>query len=351
MNIQTEQARADQAQTALRERFWNPDIRMYNIETPCPDGACNTSFHYWWMAHAADVLVDGLIRTGDSYYKETLSELYEGLLARNGGAWPHNWYDDMQWMAIAWLRAYEATSEEKYKQAAIVLWEDIKTGWNDHMGGGIAWKKDQLDYKNTPANAPAIILAARLHRAFGNAEDLDWAVRLFEWQKQTLVDPDTGFVWDGINRAGDGAFDKDWEFTYCQGVYIGAAHELYKETGDPAYLREAERTADIAIRRLTDPATNVLPDEGQGDGGLFKGIFVRYATQLAIAEPMRKDRLAEVLLRNAHALWTNGRDEVRTLFGPNWNEKPGEKVELSTQICGVMMLEMASKLAGEDIRI
>ncbi|MCM3000332.1 hypothetical protein M3647_22905 [Paenibacillus cellulositrophicus] len=58
--------RADAAQEALRRHYWNPDIAMFNIETPCPNGECNTIFHYWWMAHAADVLVDGLLRTGEA---------------------------------------------------------------------------------------------------------------------------------------------------------------------------------------------------------------------------------------------------------------------------------------------
>ena len=61
--------------------------------------------------------------------------------------------------------------------------------------------------------------------------DLEWARRIFEWQRQTLVDPETGLVWDGINRQGDGRIDKDWKFTYCQGVYIGAAVELTARRG------------------------------------------------------------------------------------------------------------------------
>ncbi|WP_199731788.1 glycoside hydrolase family 76 protein [Cohnella endophytica] len=344
MNLQTGHFRADRAQSALREHFWNREIGMYDIETPCPDGACNTIFHYWWMAHAVEALVDGLVRTGESHYRFTLAELFDGLLKRNGGAWPNALYDDMEWMAIAWLRAYEATKEEKYKQAALVLWEDIKTGWNDHMGGGIAWQKSQLDYKNTPANAPAVILATRLHRIVGKAEDLDWAVRIYDWQKRTLVDPDSGFVWDGINRTGDGTIDKDWEFTYCQGVFIGAAHELYSATGDESYLLDAERTANAAILRLTDKDTALLPGEGNGDGGLFKGILVRYAANLATDFPSRFPTVADVLVRNALILWDQGRDEERTLFGPVWNRAPSDKVELGTQICGVTLFEMAAKL-------
>ncbi|MFC4596666.1 glycoside hydrolase family 76 protein [Cohnella hongkongensis] len=350
MTYQTEAwaARADLAQQALAERYWNAGIGMFDIETPCPNGECNTIFHYWWMAHAVETLTDGLERTGDSRYAERLDALYEGLLRRNGGVWPNALYDDMEWMAIAWLRAYGATGTEKYKEAALLLWDDIKTGWNGHMGGGIAWQKSQLDYKNTPANAPAAILAARLHARFGDEADLGWAVKIYEWLKNNLVDPESGFVWDGINREGDGAIDKAWEFTYCQGVFIGAALELYRATGDKGYLRDARRTAAAAVARLADPETGALPNEGNGDGGLFKGIFVRYLAQLALADPSRSGEPAKLIAGNADLLWSRGRDPQRTLFGPNWSEPPGGTVELGTQLSGIILLEAAARLEAAE---
>lgn len=334
--------RADDAQAALDYYFWNDGIQMFNIETPCPNGECNTIFHYWWMAHAVDALTDGYLRTGDSGYASRLEQLYDGLLRRNGGAFPNELYDDMEWMALAWLRAYEATGVKQYREAALILWEDIKTGWNDHMGGGIAWQKSQLDYKNTPANAPAVILAARLYRAFGEQKNVEWALRIYEWQKTHLVDPDSGFVWDGMNRTGDGSIDKDWKFTYCQGVYIGAGVELYRITGEEAYLQDAIRTAEAARAQLVDD-TGVLPDEGDGDGGLFKGILVRYLAELAKEAPAQS--AAEgLLLGNASALWNKGRDANRQLFHTDWSSQPAERVTLSTQLSAVMLLERAAEL-------
>lgn len=343
-------ARADLAQNALHEKFWNPGIGLYDIETPCPEGACNTIFHYWWMAHAVEVLADGLERTGDPRYSATLSDLYTGLLKRNGGAWPNELYDDMEWMAIAWLRVYESTNDKRYKEAALVLWEDIKTGWNDHMGGGIAWQKCQLDYKNTPANAPAVILAARLYKRFGNEDDLSWAMKIYDWQKRALVDPESGFVWDGMNRLGDGNIDKDWAFTYCQGVFIGAAQELYRVTGDESFLRDADRTARASIEKLADPATKLLPEEGKGDGGLFKGIFVRYAANLAMDASPYSRELTDVLLSNAETLWNEGRDQERNVFGPVWSRPPEAITELGTQLSGIILLEMATKLEVLSLR-
>ncbi|GAE05978.1 glycoside hydrolase family 76 protein [Paenibacillus sp. JCM 10914] len=335
--------RADEAQRALEQHFWNDSIRMYNIETPCPDGACNTIFHYWWMAHAADVLVDGYLRTKDPVYAERLEQLYEGVLRRNEGEWPNELYDDMEWMALAWLRAYEATGQDKYKQAVLTLWEDIQHGWNDIQGGGIAWHKEQLGYKNTPANAPAVILAARLYRAFGNPADLEWAQRIYTWQKHSLVDPSTGFVWDGMNRIGDGAIDKDWKFTYCQGVFIGAAAEMHRTTGDSVYLADSLRTFQAMHAELADAVDGLLPDEGSGDAGLFKGILTRYVAEAIKLWPERADATGW-LERNAGMLWEQGKAVDGALFGTDWRQQPGSITQLSSQLSGVMLLECAAML-------
>jgi predicted alpha-1,6-mannanase (GH76 family) len=337
--------RAEEAQRTLDENFWNDSIRMYDIRTPCPDGSCNTIFHYWWMAHAVEALTDGWERTSNPIYAGRLRQLHQGILSRNGGVWPNSLYDDMEWMAIAWLRAYRLTGEEAYKQTALVLWDDIKPGWNGHMGGGIAWQKTQLDYKNTPANAPAAILAARLYAAFGQLEDLDWAKKIYDWQKRTLVDPVTGFVWDGINRLGDGVIDKDWKYTYCQGVLIGAAAELYLATGEREYLADAQRAWNAAMEELTLPGSRLFPPEGNGDGGLFKGILARYAGVLA--RVTGDGSIQEVLLSNAGILWDTGRSPAEALFGENWDEPPGGQVELSTQLSGVILLEAAAALVQD----
>lgn len=336
--------RAEEAQEALDRFFWNESIGMYNIETPCPDGACNTIFHYWWMAHAVDVLADGLLRTGNSHYGDRLAALHEGLLRRNGGVWPNELYDDMEWMALAWLRAYQATGELRYKETALLLWRDIRTGWNSHMGGGIAWQKTQLDYKNTPANAPAVILAARLYQAFGDPQDLEWALNIFNWQKSHLVDPETGFVWDGMNREGNGAIDKEWKYTYNQGVYIGAAIELYRIHGQEVYLEDARQTLAAAVKELADPQTGVLPDEGNGDGGLFKGILVRYAAELPKVDS-GSGAAVSVLHRNAELLWEKGRTVDGALFGTDWSRPPEGIVQLSSQLSGIKLLERMAELA------
>ncbi|MDO3411772.1 glycoside hydrolase family 76 protein [Saccharibacillus sp. CPCC 101409] len=340
---ETPAEKADYVQEALHRNYRNAETGILNQWFPREYKAENENFYYWWQAHVIDVLVDGLERTGDETYAAQLEELTRSLRAYNGGTFLHNYYDDMEWTALALLRAYDATGREEYRQAALELWTDIQTAWNDHCGGGMAWKKDQPDYKNTPANAPAAILAARLYRAFGDERDLEWAKLIYEWNRANLVDPRSGFVWDGMNRLGDGQIDYDWKFTYCQGVFLGAGVELYRCTGESHYLHEAKRTAAACIDQLCHPQTLLLPDEGIDDTGLFKGILVRYLL-LLLEEAPEESRVRDVLLRNAEILWERGLDRDTGLCAPGWDRQPEPPVQLSVQLSGVMLLEAAAKL-------
>ncbi|MCJ8008664.1 glycoside hydrolase family 76 protein [Lederbergia wuyishanensis] len=344
--------KAELAQTSLFEYYWNEETSMFNNAYECNN--CNGQFHYWWLAHALDTLIDAYERTNNEVYLDRSKALYESILKRNNGAITNHFYDDMLWMSLALFRLYEHTNDPKYENAVFTLWDDIKTGWSDQFGGGIAWNKSQLDYKNTPSNAPAVILASRLYQKYRNPDDLDWAIKIYDWQKSTLVDPETGFVWDGINRTGDGKIDKNWEFTYNQGVYIGAGVELYRATENNEYLAAAIQTAETGIKRLVgNNTTNILKDEGGGDGGLFKGILVRYLGGLVKADPNQKD-IAQFLINNAKSAWNNKLADDKILFGSSWERTPSLNLDLSINLSGMMLMEQAAimeKLLAEPVSI
>ncbi|MEK8207658.1 glycoside hydrolase family 76 protein [Paenibacillus sp. FSL R5-0636] len=340
------QEKSEWFQQCLLRNYYNAETGIMNQWYPREYNVAGENFYYWWQAHVIDILVDGYERSGDPVYSLRIKELSQSLQAYNGGTFRHNYYDDMEWTALALLRAYRVTGHEAYLSAVLDLWEDIKTAWNEQLGGGLAWKKDQLDYKNTPANAPAVILAARLYELFHKQEDLEWALRIYEWNKTYLVDSATGFVWDGMNRRGDGQIDYDWEFTYCQGVFLGAGLELYKNTGNVHYLEDANRTANTCIDRLCDPVNLILPDEGIDDTGLFKGILIRYLVQLCKESP-ENIRIREVVLANAMQLWEKGLDKQLGLCSSSWEVKPELPVQLSIQLSGLMLLEGAAALANE----
>jgi predicted alpha-1,6-mannanase (GH76 family) len=287
------------------------------------------------------VLVDAYTRTADAKYKSRMTALVNGIKDTNGGTYLNDYYDDMEWLALSSLRAYHATDDAAFLDLTKLLWSDIKTGLNTNQGGGIAWRKTQLDYKNTPANAPAIILACRLYAMEQSGADLQLAKDVYAWLKNTLVDPATGLAWDGINRTENGQIDK-WMFTYNQGVWIGAGLELYKVTNEQSYLNDAIKAADYVVNDVQFFPNGVMKAEGDGDGGLFKGILVRYLTLLSkdINVPKTKrDIYSGVINFNAKTLFDKGIKRPAMLIGPNWTQRPGSSTDLSAQLSGLMLIE------------
>jgi predicted alpha-1,6-mannanase (GH76 family) len=325
---------ATRSSETLQARYWNPVSCLFKNGYP---EARDERFHYWWQAHAMDTLIDAFERCGEPIYLLRAEQLLQGIFKRNGGKMTNDFYDDMQWLALALLRLYDVTKKANYLEHVQTLWQDIQTGWNEHCGGGIAWRKPQLDYKNTPANGPAVILAARLYQRLQNECDLETAQKIYDWLQAYLLDPDTGFVWDGMNRQGDFKIDKDWKFTYCQGVVVGAGLELYRATKDKSYLQQAQRTARAGLEVLCDE-DGILPDEGGGDGGLFKGILVRYLTLLQLEQP--DSVVFKVLQTNGEALVAL----QSPLAGTSWRVKANDPVELSSALSGVMLSEALAKI-------
>lgn len=317
------------------------------------NNAGNSSFNYWPNAHVLDVLVDGYLRTGNENYKTKMKALVQGIKVKNGNTYNNVFNDDMLWLANSCLRAYAATNDQEYKDVAVFLWERIKLSWSDVFGGGITWKQDSPKQKNAVSNGPAIILAMRLYQLDKKTEDLEWAKKIYTWQKNNLVDPVTGAVWDNISEVnGVIVTNKDWVFTYNMGTWIGSGIRLYKATNDQTYLDDAlkcGRTVLISPKLLSE---GLLRDEGQGDGGLFKGVLVRYFTEL-IEEPTinstDKEKFAAFLKYNAQTFYKKGILRPSMLSGNNWKvaPAPGVSVDLTTQLSGVMLIEAVAKLDKE----
>lgn len=337
-------ASADSSTTSLITNFWNPGLNYFNYTVSAAD------FHYWPQAHALDVLIDAYERSKNDSYKAYFDKWFTGVKARNGGTFFNKFYDDMEWNALSLLRAYNATNDEKYKTAAIALWQDIKTGWNDKGGGGIAWNKDELNNKNACSNGPACILAARLYQQFKNEADKEWALKIYDWEKDVLFNPSDGAIYDNLN-ASTGVIS-NYISTYNQGTFIGSAVELYKITGEKMYLNDAVKAANYTINKLT--ANRILNTEGNEDLALFKGIFIRYFVQLIQTpglDSATKQRFVLFLKYNANELWYNGTNKQFVVFKSDWNTAPYflSETELNAQLSGCMLVEAAALLknAGE----
>lgn len=305
-------AAADSSSVTLIDRFWNTEENYFNYGN---DGSIK-DFHCWPQAHAMDVMIDAYNRTGDSKYSDLFDKWYVGIKAKNGGSYWNNFYDDMEWIALTMIRLYEVTDENKYLETSQEMWNEIKTGWNDYAGGGIAWTHDRLWSKNACSNGPAALIAARLYRINGNQEDLDWAVNIYKWERENLFNPATGAIYDNVN--GETGELSTLSLSYNQGTFLGAAYELYKITGEESYLKDARKAANFGISNssMIDTGNNLLRDEGDGDGGLFKGIFMRYYVQLIMEpnlDPIYKKKFITFFNNNAEILWRKGINKLDLL--------------------------------------
>lgn len=329
---------ADAAQTALVDQFYSKTQNYYFQNNEGGSG-----FNYWWNAHALDVYVDGYNRTKNPAYLVKMKDLLRGCYVKNGNTFKNTFYDDMEWWALACLRAYDATGDVEYKSAADQLWDWIKVGWSTVKNGGIAWASGSPDSKNACSNAPASIIASRMYQLSTDPDDLVWAKKIYDWMKTYVVEPSRGLVYDAYGNPAESAM-----YTYNQGTYVGAGLELYLITQEQRYLKDAVRNVNYVINDRTkfSPA-GILKGENTGDGGLFKGIFVRYMGQLIMRGGLdagTKDLYVKYLKANGQSLYKATRSP-ENVFGPDWVTKPSVKTsDCSVQLSGLMLLETLDEL-------
>lgn len=335
---------AETLQNTMHNAFISSNGQYY-IQT---SSNTNTGFNYWWNANGIDALSDGYQRTRSNTYKTRMKNLLYGIKATNGNTYINYFYDDMEWMAISCLRAYQLTSDTAYLNAVNILYTDIQTGIHPERGGAIQWNKGTPNGFNACANAPAIIFFARLYQQTGNAATLTQAQNAYTWMKSVLVNPTTGEVYDGYD-AGTNTVNTNpgWIFSYNVGTWIGAALELYQVTGNATYLNDAILTANYAVNNKLAGGVFYTNETGGGDGGLFKGIFLRYFTLLAREGALSATTRAtyvNAIKTSAQALNGRGINPANLLTNPNWTTQPGSTTDYSTQLSAVMLLEAAATL-------
>ena len=273
----------------------------------------------WWNAANCLEAIEKVVELNNgTEYLDVIRHTFDRNFNEN---FLNEYYDDEGWWALAWIRAFDLTGEQRYLDMAKVIFADMVTGWDDHCGGGIWWKKDRK-YKNAIANELFFLTAIRLHQRTpgdrGPGSYLDWAQRDWAWFKQSGMINAKNLVNDGLNERCENNRRTTW--TYNQGVIIGGLVELYRTTGDTNLLAQAVAIGDAATTTLI--GTNGIlqePNEVRGlrgaDGPQFKGIFIRHLEELY--ETTGFARYREFLERNAASVWQNNRDEAGR-FGGRW---------------------------------
>ena len=322
-------ADADAAFAALNRAYWDPDFKFFRKEEHGPEKA-----DFWFEAQIWDTVMDQYDRTGSADVKRQINDVYDGFV-KVYPDWTTNIYnDDIMWWAIACARAYKITGDDRYLKKAKASFDYVYDNYRDDtLGGGLYWINRRTS-KNSCLNSPAVIAAVRLSVLLKDASYLEKAKSLYAWQKKTLTDG-TGKVFDSI-RLGRSSAPRVGRFslTYNQGTFIGAAALLYQQTKDKTYLDDAIKTAEWTKANLCVTDRHILRDEGQGDGGAFKGIFVRYM-KLLITECGRSEFLPW-MQANADAAWGNRRPD--NIMGNDWTVPTPSKIQSQTAASAVAVV-------------
>lgn len=386
--------RADLAESAINERhatrLWGiPRTNLAVVSwPPTTKERLFVHWHYWWQAHYLDCQVDAALRRATRARRTRIRDTITGIRIRNlSKLTKNNYYDDKAWLALAMDRAGHLDKVSPTKALA-PLEENIVAGI-DSLTGVLPWRTGETFY-NVPSNGPAAIMMARTGR-------LAEARTVTDWMFDHLLNDD-GLMMDGLRMRMHGPEIVENLHPYCQGVALGACLEIalalreqagFDHTDEIVDVHDAER-ADEAMIYLTrirglvqavavhmaTPAGVIDWDTGDGDGGLFKGILVRYLADVAVRLPADspanravKKIAARLVTASAHSVW-NRRLEVDGLpvFATDWTadarlphnyglapstlpEAIGviriDERDLSVQLSGWMLLEAAARVAGD----
>ena len=385
--------RADLAESAINERH---SARVWGLPrtnlgfVAWPSNAKEKLFihwHYWWQAHYLDCLVDAARRRTRKARRDRIRDTIRGISVRNVGKLTSNrYYDDKAWLALALGRAGKVRKVRTPKSLPS-LEQNIVDGI-DSLTGVLPWRSGETFY-NVPSNGPAAIMMARTDR-------LDEAMKITDWIFDNLIDDD-GLVMDGLRMRMHGPELVRSIHPYCQGVAIGACLEIALKLRERAGLTttvvdhwsDADKAEDslkyfahihavvqAVSRKMTNFHGVIDWDTGDGDGGLFKGILVRYLADVAIRLPddsptnrETKKIAARLVLESAESVW-NHRLEVDGLpvFATDWTTDARlpqnfglsssslsdlvsvvrvDERDLSVQLSGWMLMEAAAKVAEE----
>ncbi len=139
--------------------------------------------------------------------------------------------DDSLWMALAVMDAYAKTDDPALLGRAEAVFALAVSNW-DPRRGGIFWedhaKGAANDYKAVVSNAPAVLLGVELFSLTGRRSYLTRSEQIFTWLGQNLRDPATGLYADGVRDDRRPAAINKVEFTYNQGIVLGAMVALSK---------------------------------------------------------------------------------------------------------------------------
>lgn len=212
-----------------------------------------------------------VIKVIDKYYNAAKPPHpgYESYLMEAGG--DSRFYDDNQWIGIAYMDAYHRTKDTTYLNLSKEIYGFVMTGYDTVSGGGLYWKEFDNTTKNTCSNGPGILLALQLYKATKERKYFDTAMLLYNWVNKTLLASD-GLYYDNI-RLPSKEIDKR-KFTYNAGTMLQSNVLLYEITNDKKYLLSAQQQAAASLQLFYKK--NLFPENYWFNAVLLRGYIELY---------------------------------------------------------------------------
>ncbi|KAH8894785.1 family 76 glycoside hydrolase [Thozetella sp. PMI_491] len=319
--------------TEIARSAINAMNKFYNYT----DGRWSYSEAWWLSGNALQVSLDYRYKTGQweniSYVERTFERQRRTLpwWPDGEGDFRADSTDDTGWWALAMLRFYDVTHDEKYLNVAKEDEAYIYNYWSDKCNGGVIWDIITESYKNAISNELYMALAIGLHnRAPGDGQYLAKAKAAWNWFEASGMINKQGLINDGlaeVKNSTNGTTCKnngDTVWTYNQGVVLGALVGLYRATGDMRYLDKARAIANAVVESKALSPGGILTESCEansscdGNQDMFKGIFCRNLDELNAA--LEDDPYRIYLIKNALTMWNNARN-ASDFYDAGWAQQ------------------------------
>jgi len=173
---------------------------------------------------------------------------YDSYLRPPLGQGGDKFYDDNEWIGLNLIQHFKRTGDRSSLARAKEIFTLVVHGWDDDPShpcpGGVYWTQAPWSQdRNTVSNGPGAELGLHLYLLTRDKHYLTWSKKMYDWTQNCMLAPN-GLYWDHIDLAGN--IEKT-QWSYNQGVMIGAATLLYKATGEKKYLTSARSVAAASL--------------------------------------------------------------------------------------------------------
>lgn len=251
---------------------------------------------FWDRAELIEMIEDYCEKV-DNNGTAQLTECVNSIVNHNSTNWSSNeYYDDILWMCLAFIRASEILNEENYFTIAKNNFDYVTTNGRTDLGL-IEWKEGATQ-SSAISSVTYVVCASLIAKRTNDSKYFELGKEVMNKVFEYLYNPDNGHVYDHVN--GDGSIEY-FEHVSNAGMFLRACSEMYDHTNDENYLVEMDKAAGYIIAKKYN--SEIMCEHEGGDGAGFKAILAR---QLAyVSNKHNFPEYVEWMRISAEAAWNN----------------------------------------------